>query len=125
MAYAAKDEDAQLLAPMIDARRMEVFTAVYNKKLEPVIEPHACIIDEITFLGLLDKQRILFFGNGSHKLKPLIQNSNAVFREIGADASHLGILSFQYFQNKQFADLAYAEPFYLKEFYTPVKKPVK
>ena len=125
MAYAAKDVGDKLLCPMIDARRMEVFTAVYDKKLKLVVEPHACIVDENTFSGLLDQHRILFFGNGSNKLKPLIKNSNAEYAEINADASHLARLSFQYFVVKQFAGLAYAEPFYLKEFHTPVKKPVK
>ena len=125
MAYAARDEGTELLCPMIDARRMEVFTAVYDKKLKPVVEPHACIVDEIIFSSLLDQSRILFFGNGSYKLKPLIDNSNAQYAEINADASHIGRLSFKSFLGKHFADLAYAEPYYLKEFHTPVKKPVK
>ena len=125
MAYAAKEKYSDLLCPMIDARRMEVFTAVYDKKLNPVVEPYACIVDETTFSALLNQQKILFFGTGSYKFRPLIENSNAEFADINADASHLGRLSFKRFLGKHFAELAYAEPLYLKEFHTPVKKPIK
>jgi tRNA threonylcarbamoyladenosine biosynthesis protein TsaB len=125
MAYAAKDTGTDLLCPMIDARRMEVFTAVYDKKLKPVVEPCACIIDETTFSAFLDHQKILFFGTGSHKFRPLIDNSNAEFADINTDASHLGRLSMKRFLGKHFEELAYVEPLYLKEFHTPVKKPIK
>ena len=125
MASAAIEKATDLLCPMIDARRMEVFTAVYDKELKVVIEPNACIVDETTFSALLDKQRILFFGSGSLKFSSLIENSNAEFAYINADASHLGRLSFKRFLGKHFAELAYAEPLYLKEFHTPVKKPIK
>ena len=122
MAYAANEKGTDLLCPMIDARRMEVFTAVYDKKLKPVVEPHACIVDETTFSGLLDQQRILFFGTAANKFRPLIENSNAEFAEINTDASHLGALSFKSFLGKQFAGACLCRTLLFKGIPYPCKK---
>jgi tRNA threonylcarbamoyladenosine biosynthesis protein TsaB len=71
-------EDA-LLCPMIDARRMEVYTAVYTRSLRPVIETNAMIIDENSMKELLEKHPVYFFGNGSDKCKDVISHPNAHF----------------------------------------------
>ncbi|WP_298411235.1 tRNA (adenosine(37)-N6)-threonylcarbamoyltransferase complex dimerization subunit type 1 TsaB [Hydrotalea sp.] len=118
--YMQQTPDAKwLLCPMIDARRMEVFLAVYLPNLACLVEPAAQILDENSFNDLLKGYHILFFGSGSIKWKNLIQNPFSRFAEIHQDAGCLGVLAYQAWQNKQWANLAYATPFYLKEFYHP------
>ena len=122
MAAAAKDEATDLLCPMIDARRMEVFTAVYNKKLEEIKSSHALIIDNDSFSELLSKNSILFFGNGSKKLQTVLNHPHASFKKIVYNASNMVTLANDRLMTLQFADLTYVEPFYLKEFFTPPRK---
>ena len=122
IAFAAKDEATSMICPMIDARRMEVFTAVYDKELQEKIPTHALIIDEKSFADILSTSAILFCGNGSKKLQPLILNNNASFSDKVSNASHLSPLSQNCFLKKEFADLAYTEPLYIKEFYSPARK---
>jgi tRNA threonylcarbamoyladenosine biosynthesis protein TsaB len=128
MANAAKDvhkgsfgESAVLLCPMIDARRMEVFTAIYTKELEIVKDPAAITLNENSFAEYLSSSSICFFGNGSNKFKAIEKKPHAFFSEVKQDASSMISLSEKCFIEKKFADLAYAEPLYLKEFYTPSK----
>lgn len=118
IALAAKDETIDIICPLIDARRMEVFTAVYDKDLREKNSPHTLVIDENSFASLLLTGKILFCGNGVKKLQPLISNSNALFSNKIADASHLARLSFPCYNKNEFSDLAYAEPLYIKEFYS-------
>jgi tRNA threonylcarbamoyladenosine biosynthesis protein TsaB len=119
MANAAKNENADLLCPMIDARRMEVFTAIYTKELQIVKEPAAMTLSETNFDEYLSGNSICFFGNGSYKFKAIIKHDKAIFNDLRADASSMISLSEKKFTGKEFTDLAYAEPLYLKEFYTP------
>ncbi|HMK17871.1 MAG TPA: tRNA (adenosine(37)-N6)-threonylcarbamoyltransferase complex dimerization subunit type 1 TsaB [Chitinophagaceae bacterium] len=121
MANAAKDESADLLCPMIDARRMEVFAAIYTKELEIVKDPVAITLSENSFAEYLSNNSICFFGNGSKKFQAIEKSSQAFFVEIKTDALSMISLSEKSFSEKKFADLAYAEPLYLKEFYTPSK----
>jgi len=128
MANAAKDvhknsfgESADVLCPMIDARRMEVFTAIYTKELEIVKEPAAITLNENSFAEYLSINSICFFGNGSNKFQAIEKSPQALFSNIKTDASSMVSLSEKSFSEKIFADLAYAEPLYLKEFYTPAK----
>ena len=123
MAMAAKDESVDLLCPMIDAKRMEVFTAIYNNKMAEVRSPHALIIDNNSFSDLLSSNSILFFGNGSKKLQSMLQHPHAIFRNIVYTASHMVSLAADRLMTLQFADLAYVEPLYLKEFFSPARKP--
>ena len=118
IAFAVKDEADHIICPLIDARRMEVFTAMYDKELKETVSPHALLIDEKSFASILSSAKILFCGNGVQKLQSIISNSNAFFSTTIADASHLAHLSFDCFTKKEFADLAYAEPLYIKEFYS-------
>ena len=121
MANAAKKEKADLLCPMIDARRMEVFAAIYSKELQIIKEPAAIEINEKSFDEELATRSICFFGNGSIKFQLLKKNKHAIFSNIISDASSMISLSEEKFTQKEFADLAYAEPLYLKEFHTPAK----
>lgn len=121
MANAAKKENADLLCPLIDARRMEVFTAIYTKELQIVKEPAAITLNENSFDEYLSDNRTCFFGNGSNKFKAIIKHDNAIFKDLKGDATSMIALSEKKFTGKEFTDLAYAEPLYLKEFYTPSK----
>jgi tRNA threonylcarbamoyladenosine biosynthesis protein TsaB len=112
-----------LFRPLIDARRMEVFTGLYDKNLNTIQAPNARIIDENSFKDELDKSKILFFGNGSTKCKTVIQHPNAIFETVEHNASNMIALSEAKMKANDFADLAYAEPFYIKDFHTiPSKK---
>lgn len=122
IAFAVKDEAIDIICPLIDARRMEVFTAVYDKDLQEKVSPHTMIVDEKSFASFLLPGKVLFCGDGVKKLQPLISNSNALFSNTIADASHLARLSFNCYSNKEFADLAYAEPLYIKEFYSASRR---
>jgi tRNA threonylcarbamoyladenosine biosynthesis protein TsaB len=122
MAAAAMAESTTLLCPMIDARRMEVFTGLYTCALEEVLPSQAMVLDQNSFATFLETTTITFFGNGSAKFQTLIQHRNAIFKDITADASHLVGLAHRAFQQQLFADLAYSEPFYGKAFFSPPPK---
>ncbi len=118
MAAAVNTTEAELLCPMIDARRMEVFTAVYDRSLQPVVGEQAMILSENSFIELLQQKKVCFTGDGAPKWKNIIQIPNAVFENIQHTAEDLARLSFAGFEEKRFADLAYTAPVYLKEFYS-------
>lgn len=108
-----------LLCPMIDARRMEVYTALYQaNNLQHISEVEAKIIDEQTFEDVLNKTKVCFFGNGANKCKEVIHSDNAIFIDkIVPNAQYMGQLAEQ--QKTKMLDIkqvAYYEPYYLKEF---------
>lgn len=106
-----------LLCPMLDARRMEVYAAVYDSGLNVIQAPAPEIIDEESFARLLDNNKIYFFGNGSDKCRDTIKSPNAVFKgDLPPLATYMARLSEDCFNKRDFADLAYFEPAYLKEF---------
>jgi tRNA threonylcarbamoyladenosine biosynthesis protein TsaB len=108
---------ASYLCPMIDARRMEVYTALYDGDLNEIEPVRAAIIDEDSYRDVLAQHEIIFFGNGAEKCKTVIRSSNAVFVDgIYPLASNMIEEAGQAFLRKDFADVAYFEPFYLKEF---------
>ena len=116
-------EDGALLCPMIDARRMEVYTALYELKDDNIIhridQIEAKIIDDQAFFELLQEKKIYFFGNGSTKCKKVITSANAHFiDDILLDAQYMGLLSEQQAKTNllDIKQIAYYEPFYLKEF---------
>ena len=110
------DKDT-LLIPMIDARRMEVYTSIYDTSLN-ILEPtEAKIIDEETFEGLLSNHKVAFFGDGALKCKETIVHPNAIFfPDVHPLASNMLELSKQAYAEARFEDVAYFEPFYLKNF---------
>lgn len=119
MAAAALSEPERLLCPMIDARRMEVFTAVYDRDLRAVMPYRPLVLEGSSFSELLDQEPVLFIGNGSPKFRAICAHPNALFRDITVHAGHLAPLALAHFERKFFADLAYAEPFYGKAFFNP------
>ncbi|NQU55185.1 MAG: tRNA (adenosine(37)-N6)-threonylcarbamoyltransferase complex dimerization subunit type 1 TsaB [Bacteroidetes bacterium] len=112
-----------LFCPMIDARRMEVYTALYNLKGEEIRPVSAEIIEE-DFLGeYLKDSKILFFGNGAEKCKTQITHPNALFKGPNkTSAQFMQKLTETKYNNKEFEDLAYFEPFYLKNFVATIPK---
>lgn len=112
-----------LFCPMVDAKRMEVYKAIYNINLE-IIEPTiAEIIDNESFNKLLLHNKVLFFGSGALKCKQVINNNNAFFNlNIKPRAEYLLLPALNKFKNKQFEDIAYFEPFYLKDFVVSISK---
>ncbi len=118
------DTDQVLFCPMIDARRMEVYTSFYDKNGELIRDIQADIIDHQSYTSFLETNKVVFFGNGAAKCRESINHSNAIFLDdIIASAIHLIPLAEKNFILNKFADTAYYEPFYLKDFVatTPVK----
>jgi tRNA threonylcarbamoyladenosine biosynthesis protein TsaB len=111
-----------LYIPMIDARRMEVFTAVYDEKLHIIESPQAKILDESAFQSTLEKKSIVFCGSGSVKFQSICQHQNAIFSNVQHQADDMSVLAFNALEEKTFANLAYCEPLYLKSFYSPASK---
>jgi tRNA threonylcarbamoyladenosine biosynthesis protein TsaB len=123
MAFAARKKTSTVLCPMIDARRMEVFTAIFNSDLGLISPPCSMVLDTGSFSEELDTEPITFFGNGSGKWQKVCEHRNAVFLDVKSSASDLAELSYKRFELNEFADLAYAEPYYGKAFYSPPPKP--
>ena len=106
-----------ILCPMLDARRMEVYTAIYDVGLVETNPVQPMILDEHSFENLLGKEGVLFFGIGAAKFKEIVQSESAYFADdVWPLASDMAMLAKLRFDQKQFEDVAYFEPFYLKEF---------
>jgi tRNA threonylcarbamoyladenosine biosynthesis protein TsaB len=118
MAMAAEKKETDLICPMIDARRMEVFTALYKKDMQKVIAPSAILLDSNLFVDFLEHNTILFFGNGSNKLKYVMNHPHAIFDNIEINSSLLIKIENIRFHSSDFENLAYIEPMYIKNFYT-------
>ena len=118
----AKNEKSATYCPMIDARRMEVFSALYDENNKQVRGVQADVVDENTYVEFLANE-IIFFGDGSLKCHEIINHENAKFiKGINPSAKNLGILAKAKFENKDFEDVAYFEPYYLKDFVAGKKK---
>ncbi|HVZ95660.1 MAG TPA: tRNA (adenosine(37)-N6)-threonylcarbamoyltransferase complex dimerization subunit type 1 TsaB [Chitinophagaceae bacterium] len=104
--------------PMIDARRMEVFAALYNYNGEELMPPVAMILDENSYREMLSVNKIYFFGSGSKKFEKIIANKNAAFVEEDIAADCMSAISFKRYTNNQFENIGYAQPLYVKEFHS-------
>jgi tRNA threonylcarbamoyladenosine biosynthesis protein TsaB len=112
-----------IICPMIDARRMEVYTALYKNDLTNLLEPHALILNADSFENYFSTYKILFVGSGATKWSKICKNVRAVdFQNIEIKAEILNNLSLKKYNSNNFADIAYAEPFYLKEFFSEIPK---
>ena len=120
----ASTEPLQIV-PMLDARRMEVFTTRYSFDMQSLEEVSAKIVDENTFAELLSEHKVLFCGNGMPKCREILSaNSNAFFAEVPVSAKNMLPAALRKWQNSDFENVAYFEPFYLKE-YVAAKPVVK
>jgi tRNA threonylcarbamoyladenosine biosynthesis protein TsaB len=122
IAFGNIADEIDLVCPMIDARRMEVFTGLYSREMNRILEPSALVLDEQSFVAQLAEKRIGFVGNGAAKWKDICHHPNAFFPAPLHNPGHFATMSLSDYQNKQFFDLAYAEPFYTKEFFNTQKK---
>lgn len=117
------NKSVDLFCPMIDARRMEVYTSLYDKSLNKIKDTEAVIVDETTFSNLLSNHKILFFGNGALKCKEIINNPNAIFIDNFTPSAQFMIpLAMKAIEGNSFEDVAYFEPYYLKDFVATVSK---
>ena len=116
-------EDEVLFAPMIDARRMEVYTAVYDPALNELMAPQALILDDSSYSQYLAGHKVVFFGNGSGKARGLFESGNAVFIDgVKPVAIDMMALAEMAVRKGDFLDLAYSTPLYLKEYQTTTPK---
>ncbi|MCH5227441.1 MAG: tRNA (adenosine(37)-N6)-threonylcarbamoyltransferase complex dimerization subunit type 1 TsaB [Muribaculaceae bacterium] len=107
----------EIIIPMMDAGRMEVYTGIYDSALHPVQEESALILEEKSFSDLPDDTKILFIGDGTEKFKELFKKENAVWLGAGMPhAKYMAALSEKYYREKKFSDVAYTVPRYLKEY---------
>lgn len=120
---ALNANEEMLFCPMIDARRMEVYTALYNSQGKEIKPVSAEIIEPDFLSDLLADNKILFFGNGAEKCKTQITHPNASFDGSSkTSAQFMLTLTEKKYINKQFEDLAYFEPYYLKNFVATIPK---
>lgn len=111
------------IVPMLDARRMEVYTAIFEgSKGQRLGEIEAKVIDADSFSELLQKGRVLFIGDGALKCKDTIKHPNASFMNCQALATDMAEAAYELFQKGKFEDIAYFEPLYLKDFVATVSK---
>jgi tRNA threonylcarbamoyladenosine biosynthesis protein TsaB len=124
MAFAAlqsveiENNETLLFCPMIDARRMEVFVALYNNNIQEILPVTAMILTENSFENELQHHPIVFSGSGAKKCKEIIKNSNAIFSSNQYTARDMVALSITKYVANDFANVAYTTPNYGKEFYT-------
>ena len=111
-------DSSNLLCPMIDARRMEVYTKIVKFDLTVLKDTHAKILSKDSFNSILEKNRVNFFGNGSNKFQNLIKSKNAFFIEkIVPKSINFDQIVYHKYLEKKFEDLINFEPYYLKEYY--------
>lgn len=109
--------------PLLDARRMEVYSQVFSEKTEKIRDVYAEIIDSDSFTEFLNAEKVYFFGDGAEKCKEIITHKNAIFIDGKfPSANEMSVLSYEKYRNNEFEDVAYFEPFYLKEFLAAIPK---
>jgi len=117
LANATDIEKDNYIIPLLDARRMEVYSAVFDENHNQVRETKAEIIDENSFSKFLKKGKVYFLGDGAEKCKEIITHKNAVFLDgYFPSAKEMAKLSFEKYKISDIEDVAYFEPFYLKDF---------
>lgn len=123
LSVSSKIQEDAWYCPMIDARRMEVYTAFFDRNNRTMTDTKAEIIDDNSFATILSEHKVYFFGNGSSKIKGTLSSPNAYYIEKAeTSAAHLVPLAEKLFEQKKFADVAYFEPFYLKDFIATTPK---
>jgi len=115
--------DSGFIIPLLDARRQEVYTAIFDHNYIAIKKTFNYILDENSFLDFLDLGKVTFLGDGAKKTSELINHPNAIFLDnYFPSANEMVALSYKKFRLNDFEDVAYFEPFYLKDFYVTVSK---
>jgi tRNA threonylcarbamoyladenosine biosynthesis protein TsaB len=122
MADITESAQPKWVAPLIDARRQEVFAAIYDDQLKEVMTPQAMILEKNSFSDFLDKNALWFLGSGAAKWQKQCEHPNAKFLSSAISPAVFCNLTYDCFLRNDFATLAYTEPVYLKDFYTHPKK---
>ena len=123
LAAEVKNDSPCYIVPMLDARRMEVYTATFSESHKNIEPTKALILEETSYSELLEKQKTIFIGNGVAKFQETCEHPNAEFiTNKVPSAKNLCGLANQKFEDKNFEDVAYFEPYYLKDFVAGVKK---
>ena len=128
VAQAQIPDNLKYIVPMVDARRMEVYAAVYEiaaqagNDVRQITETAPAIIDENSYSDILEKGKVLFIGDGAGKCADVIKHPNATFVQCWPKASAMLEPAMKAYKEKRFEDVAYFEPFYLKEFVATVSK---
>ncbi|MFI1771862.1 tRNA (adenosine(37)-N6)-threonylcarbamoyltransferase complex dimerization subunit type 1 TsaB [Thalassobellus citreus] len=123
LAHQVTCNDGVIVA-MLDARRMEVYSAIFDANYNQVRDTEAQILDETSFTDYLEKGKVYFIGNGVEKTKGLINHQNAIFIEDKLpSANEMGLLAYNKYKKSDTEDVAYFEPYYLKDFVALKPKP--
>lgn len=130
MAYGVEPHGREALrVPMIDARRMEVYAAIFDENVNKIKDTEAVIIDENSFADLKKDHHLYLFGDGANKCAEIFANDAniTVIKDFYCSAKYMNTIAQQKFNNDDFVDVAYFEPFYLKDFVpgTPTVKGLK
>lgn len=116
-------DTASLFCPMLDAKRMEVYYSIFDPEGTVVKDISASVISEVSFSEVPESVRIVFFGDGAAKCRSIISHKNSVFVEdFSASATYMQIPAYKAFDAGHFEDIAYFEPFYLKDFIPTIPK---
>jgi tRNA threonylcarbamoyladenosine biosynthesis protein TsaB len=107
-----------IFCPMTDARRMEVFTALYDMALQPILAPQAMLLNENSFTEILNNGIVYFSGSGSAKWQTICSHTNARFLPAGNTVKALALFAYTLYMQQQFADIQTAVPAYIKDFHT-------
>ena len=112
-----QNSDTVWYCPMIDARRNEVYTALYDRQGKIVRPVEAMILDDHPYNAILEEKKVAFFGDGSEKFRDQIKHENALFiPNVTPNAADFSKIANQMYRDSEFEDVAYFEPFYLKDF---------
>ena len=123
MARQVDLKPGELVIPALDARRMEVYSCVYNNNYQEVRETRAEIINEESFVEYLGENEVYVVGSGAEKCRGVLQHPNFIFDEsVVPSAEDMVSMAFEKYESKQFEDVAYFEPYYLKDFVLQQKK---
>ena len=123
LAHQVKANEGVIVA-MLDARRLEVYSAIYDTNFKQIRETEAQVLDENAFAEYLENGKVYFIGNGVEKTKTLINHSNAIFIEDKLpSANEIGFLAYNKYKISNTEDVAYFEPYYLKDFVALKPKP--
>jgi tRNA threonylcarbamoyladenosine biosynthesis protein TsaB len=121
--YGIAINSSDFILPMIDARRMEVYTALYDQNLNEISGVEAKVIDNDSFIDIASDARIIVFGNGSAKCKQVLTDDRFIFVDgVVASSKNMAVMASHKFEKGCFVDVAYFEPFYLKDFIATTPK---
>ena len=122
LAMQGHEKNYDFIIPVLDARRMEVYSAIFDAQGNRLRETKAEIINKDSFLEYAQKGSVLLIGDGAEKCRELLEHPNFSFLTALPTAKEMGELSYKKFKANDFENVAYFEPYYLKDFMLPTKK---